>query len=108
MKGCLLQDIVQQGSFIPASISNAIINTESLIQSELNYKLNYSDAWVGNKTQNGSFFYANNIDFLYYSIAGTIFFHFLFYLLFKLLFKYQISIYFRKYSFFAIIYFELL
>ena len=84
------------------------MNTETLLQSKLNYKINYSDSWIGNKTQNGSFFYANNIDFLYYAVAGTLFFHALFFLLFKLLFRYRVSTYFRKYSFLAMIYFELL
>lgn len=103
-KGCLLQNLIQTSSSY-ISTANTIISTESFIQNQLNYKLNYSDPWIGEKTQIGSYFYANNIDYLYYSVIGTLFFHTLFYFLFKLLFRYRISTHFRKYSFFAMIYF---
>ena len=67
------------------------------------HQLNYTSADIIAKNPNGLGFFANNLDFFFYELPGSILIYILMYFAFKTLFNYRISKFFRKYSFSGII-----
>jgi hypothetical protein len=69
----------------------------------LDYKYPYSDAMFLERNQNGIGFYANNLDFFYFTLPVIFLTYLVMHLIFRALFNYRISSYFRKYSFYGIL-----